>query len=264
MTARSSKRPAKKKKAAEKEKGKRACFTCGRNNHLTRDCFFKGKQKCANCGCFNHETSECRSAAKGKEQEKETTVTEGMPTQNGKRHKVECAQQARNVQDDEEMEDGTYVTQNKLSSDCADIDTNSWLADSAASSHLSNQRDAFEAFTPLNKTIRGVGNTDVPVKGRGTIRLQSQTGQKYMIVLQDVLYVPQAPNNLFSISRLDESGGRAIMGDGHIHLYDKNKMLIAVGRKVERMYLLDIAAQPALERAALSTETANTWQDWHH
>jgi len=29
------------------------------------------------------------------------------------------------------------------------------------------------------------------------------------------------------------------------------------------MYLLDVTAQPALERAALSTETANTWQDWH-
>ena len=110
LIARSSKHPAKQKKAVEKEKGKRACFTCGRNNHLTRDCFFKGKQKCANCGHFNHETSECRSAAKRKEQEKETTVTESMPTQNGKRRKVERAQQACNVQDDEEMEDGMYVT----------------------------------------------------------------------------------------------------------------------------------------------------------
>ena len=264
MTARSSKHPAKKKKAAEKEKGKRACFTCGRNNHLARDCFFKGKQKCANCGHFNHETSECRSAVKGKEQEKETTVTESVPTQNGKRHKVERAQQARNVQDDEEMEDGTYVTRNKRSSNCADIDVNSWLADSAASSHLSNQRDAFTKFTPLNKTIRGVGNTKVPVKGRGTIRLKSRTGQNFVIVLRDVLYVPQAPNNLFSISRLDESSGRAIMGDGHIHLYDKNKILIAVGQKVERMYLLDVTAYTALKRAALSTETTNTWLEWHH
>ena len=109
LTAQSSKCPAKKKKAAEKEKGKRACFTCRRNNHLARGCFFKGKQKCANCGRFNHETSECRSAAKRKEQEKETTVTESMPTQNGKCRKVERAQQARNVQDDEEMEDGMYV-----------------------------------------------------------------------------------------------------------------------------------------------------------
>ena len=74
LTAQSSKCPAKKKKAAKKEKGKRACFTCGRNNYLTRDSFFKGKQKCANCSHFNHETSKCRSTAKGKEQEKETQL----------------------------------------------------------------------------------------------------------------------------------------------------------------------------------------------
>ena len=262
LTAQSSKRPAKRKKAVEKEK-KKACFTCGRNNHLTKDCFFRGKPKCANCGRFNHKTSECRSTGKGKEKESETTISKSVPTQNGKCHKVECAQQACNIQDDEEMEDGTYVTQNEWSSDCADIDVNSWLADSAVSLHLSNLHNAFSEFTPLSKTIRGVGNTEVPVKGRGTIKLKGRTEPGYTIVLWNVLYVPRAPNNLFSISHLDESGSHTNMGDGRIHLYDKNKNLIAVGRKVERMYLLDVTAHIALERAALSTETANTWLDWH-
>ena len=262
LTAQSPKHPAKGKKAVEKEK-KKACFTCGRNNHLTKDCFFRGKPKCTNCGCFNHETSECRSTGKGKEKESETTITESVPTQNEKHRKVERAQQAHNVQDDEEMEDGMYVTQNERSSDCADIDVNSWLADSAASSHLLNLRNAFLEFTPLSKTIRGVGNTEVPVKGRGTIKLKGRTEPGYTIVLRDVLYVPWAPNNLFSISCLDESGSHVNMGDGRIHLYDKNKNLIAVGWKVERMYLLNIAAHIALERAALSTEMANTWLDWH-
>ena len=54
------------------------------------------------------------------------------------------------------------------------------------------------------------------------------------------------------------------MGDERIHLYDKNRNLIAVGRKIEQMYLLDVTVQPALERVALSTEMANTWLNWHH
>jgi len=29
------------------------------------------------------------------------------------------------------------------------------------------------------------------------------------------------------------------------------------------MYLLDVTAQPALKWVTLSTEMANTWQDWH-
>ena len=250
-----------KRKAAEGEKTKKACFTCSRTNHLAKDCFFKGKTKCGNCGHFNHETSKCRSAGKGKE--KETTITKSMTTQNGKHRKVEHAQQAHDVHEDEEMEDGMYITQNIESSDYADIDANSWLADSVASSHLSNLRDAFIEFTPLNKMIQGVGNVKVPVEGRGTINLKSQTGQQYVIVLKDVLFVPQAPNSLFSLSRLDDSSRRVIVGDECIHLYDKNKNLIAIGWKIERMYLLDITAHPALKWATLSMEMGNTWQTWH-
>ena len=231
LTALSSK-CTKKRKAIEKEREKRTCHICGRDNHLTKDCFFKGKPKCTNGGRFNHETSKCRSAEKGKG--KSMTTINSVTTQNRKCHKVEHVQQAHNIQEDKEMEDGMYVTKIKQSSNYADINTDSWLADSAASSHLSNKRETFIEFTPLNKSIRGVGNTDVPVKGRGTVKLKSRTnGQTFVIVLQDVLYVPQAPNNLLSISRLDESSRHMNMGDGCIHLYDKNKNLIAVGRKVE-------------------------------
>jgi len=228
LTAQSLKCTTKKRKAVEPEKTKKACFTCRRTNHLAKDCFFKGKPKCEKCGRFNHKTSDCRSAEKGKEKEK--TVTESVTTQNGKHHKVEHAQQARDIQEDKDMEDGTYITKNTMSSNCADIHADSWLVDSAASLHLSSLHEAFMDFTPLNKTIRGVGNSEVPVKGKGTIKLKSWTdGQSFVIMLQDVLYMPQAPNNLFSISRLDKSSRHANMGDGHIHLYDKNKNLIAVG-----------------------------------
>jgi len=180
-TALSSKRT-KKRKAIEKKREKRACHICGRDNCLVKDCFFKGKSKCTNGGCFNHETSECRSAEKGKG--KSTTTIDSMTTQNRKHHKVEHVQQACNVQEDEEMEDSMYIAKIKQSSDYADINTNSWLADSAASSHLSNKCEMFIEFTPLNKSITGVGNTDIPVKGRGTVKLKSWTNaQTFVIVL---------------------------------------------------------------------------------
>ena len=92
LTASSSK-CTKKRKAIEKEREKRACHICGRDNHLMKDCFFKGKPKCTNCGRFNHETSECRSTEKGKG--KSTTTINSVTTQNGKHRKVERIQQAR-------------------------------------------------------------------------------------------------------------------------------------------------------------------------
>ena len=109
-----------------------------------------------------------------------------------------------------------------------------------------------------------MGDMDIPVKGRGTVKLNSRTNRwTFIIVLRNMLYVPQAPNNLLSISCLDESGRHAIMGNGHIQLYNKNKTLIATGKKVERMYLLQVTVQPAAERSILLKERENTWQDWH-
>ena len=54
---------------------------------------------------------------------------------------------------------------------------------------------------------------------------------KIQIVLSNVLYVPSAPNNLFSMTRLDELEGRAVMGNGVVCLYDKNKLLIVISKK---------------------------------
>lgn len=257
--ASSSKHTSQKRKAVKSEK-KKACHTCGRDNHLSKDCFFKGKPKCTNCGRFNHEASDCRSAEKGKGKSMDS-----MTTQNGKCQKTEHVQQACNIQEDEEMEDGMYVANNKQLTNHADITIDSWLVDSAMSLHLLNLHDAFLNFTPLKKTIRGVGDTDVPVKGRGTIKLTSQTNEEtFAIILKDVLYVPQALNNLFSISHLNESDGHTVMGTGCIQLYEKNKFLIAIGRKVERMYLLHVTVQPAAEHLILSKEGESSWQQWHH
>jgi len=104
LTAQSSKCTTKKQKAAGKAKAKKSCHICGQGNHLSKDCFFKEKPKCTNCGHFNHKASKCRSAkVEGK------STTDAVTTQNGKHHKAEHVQQARDVQEDkdEDMEDGT-------------------------------------------------------------------------------------------------------------------------------------------------------------
>ena len=157
-------------KVKGKSKGKtykqKKCHICGRTNHLAKDCYHKGKSKCENCGRFNHKTSECRAP-----KDKDTT---SVPTENGKRRKVERTQQVRDVQDDEEMEDATYVTHNKRVFDDTEITDRSWLIDSATSSHIANKREDFTEFSPLHKTVRGVEGKDVPVEGKGTVRLISR------------------------------------------------------------------------------------------
>ena len=155
-----------KAKGNGKKTKEKKCHICARTNHLAKDCYHKGKSKCENCGCFNHTMSECCAP-----KDKDTT---SVPTENGKRCKVERTQQVRDVQDDEEMEDATYVTHNKRVFDDTEITDRSWLIDSATSSHIANKREDFTEFSPLHKAVRGVEGKDVPVEGKGTVRLISR------------------------------------------------------------------------------------------
>ena len=213
-----------KKRAREEKKEKTGskkytCTICFHDNHVTDDCFHKGKPKCNNCRKLGHKTPDCWSPAVGKK-------TKGVPTKGGKCHKVECTQQVHNVKEDEEMSDAMYVAQQHVSPDNTDVITsNSWLADSATSLHILNKREAYWCFTSLHTHVKGVGNVLVPVEGKGSVELKSRVNDKrIMIVLPNVLYVPSVPNSLVSLTRLDESGGCAILGDGTIQLYDKPKL----------------------------------------
>ena len=158
------------------------------------------------------------------------------------------------------MEDATYVTHDNDHLHTSKITIDSWLADSATLSHICNNKNAFVQFTPAHTHVKGVGGVFVSAEGRGTVHLISQINKnKIQIVLSNVLYVPSAPNNLFSVTRLDELEGCAIMGNSFIRLYDKNELLIAIGKKKDRLYLLDAKAQPVeIKETALYT-----WADWH-
>ena len=67
-----------------------------------------------------------------------------------------------------------------------------WLADLATTSHMSNAREMFTNFQPLQKAaVTGVGNTFMQAEGKGTIELESEINeQKFIIKLNDVLYIP--------------------------------------------------------------------------
>ena len=245
-----------KAKGNGKKSKERKCHICAHMNHLAKDCFHRGKPKCENCGCFNHKTSECRV--------KKDKDIKSVPTKNGKHHKVESTQQVCDIHDDEEMEDAMYATHRKHMSGDTEITECSWLIDSATLSHITNRRENFTSFTPLHKTVKGVEGVDVPVEGKGTVGITSRVnGHTWTMILNNVLYVPQAPNNLFSVTHLDENGGHAKMDSGITELYDKEKNKIAVGHKIERMYLLN-GETLHKERSNVIKEASNTsWEEWH-
>src|ERR1700678_1854471 len=82
----------------------------------------------------------------------------------------------------------------------------SWLADSACTSHISQNKNLFQNYTPTpGHKVSGFGNVDG--LGRGTVKLESTVnGDTHIITLQDVVHAPDAPHNLILISRADDAG----------------------------------------------------------
>ena len=76
-----------------------------------------------------------------------------------------------------------------------------WLADSATTTHVTNQQDAFITYFPTTgTTVAGVGNTKTLIKGWGTVLLESECeGSTFIFELRNVLHVPTNQNSLLSL-----------------------------------------------------------------
>ena len=115
-----------------------------------------------------------------------------------------------------------------------DISKYDWILDSGTTSHICTARDAFTEFYPLtNTTIQGVGNDPISEQGRGTVILKFDfDGKSYRYQLRNTLYVPDAPNCLLSISRLDDMGGHVEFRNGECILKDKGNHIVGKGYKI--------------------------------
>jgi hypothetical protein len=78
-----------------------------------------------------------------------------------------------------------------------------WLADSAMTLHVCNQHEAFTMFHPLTGTIViGVENLETKAEGQDTVELTSWcNGHKYILQLEDILYIPNNHNNLIALDK---------------------------------------------------------------
>ena len=83
--------------------------------------------------------------------------------------------------------------------DACNVDANNhrliyydWLADTATTSHITHQREAFTDYTPMgNSFITGVGGKEAIIMGRGTVELKSTCNNtEYILPLENVLHVP--------------------------------------------------------------------------
>ncbi|GBE90191.1 hypothetical protein SCP_1900400 [Sparassis crispa] len=144
----------------------------------------------------------------------------------------------------------------------------SWDQFTSAYLAATSQKDTLPTFMPLEaSSITGIGDQSIRALGRGTVEVNSRIGDKtFTFCLKDVLYAPKATNNLVSLTRLDEVGGHFDGGDGGIMLRESGGHAIAEGRKIGRLYLLDMRAKiatPMNEHMNVAHEDNDSWESWH-
>ena len=206
------------------------CYNCKKKGHISRDCWSKGG---------------------GKEGQGPTSKKKGK----GKQEKTNQA--TENIND---ALDIAYMATISVVPE----DGQSWILDSGTSVHISNDRRTFAEYHALtNLTVKGIGKLPAKALGRGTMTIDFKVeGKTIQHRVKDVLYVPEAPNCLVSVSRFEEAGGSVVFKNGKCFLLTKDNRLVGRGTRRGRLYYLDAHAVIAQEYANVA-KVGRSWNDWH-
>ena len=256
-----------------------SCKNCGHPSHDTKDCWWLRKPKCNKCGYFGHLKKDCKKhkgknlKRKGeKKSEKDELKKKKKADEFQESHIVEEEIVCYLDEDKEMYNFDTYDLSNPNKIDERLISYN-WLADSAMTSHVSNTHEMFTNFQLLQKAaVIGVGNISMQAEGWGIVKLESKmNGLKYIVKLNDVLYIPSNKQNLFLLGCWNKAGGYYIGGKNQLILISKDGKNIAKGNKISNnLYKMNLKPQN-LERGGLTTqpesyvntEPAQSWEIWH-
>ena len=236
---------------------KKKCAICGKVNHPTDKCRFKGKPKCGKCGYFGHKTEDCWG--------------DNLPKKNGGKGKGKEQKEHAKIAEADEDAKMSYVAKANVSDASMNEDTvsfYSWYADSATTSHLTNIWSAFldyKSIKPLS--IYGVGKSSIWAYGHGTVEAISfRKGKPKAFQLKETLYTPDVTDNLLSIGRIDEAGGKIIFGNKKVVIYDSKRNMVVDGNlSSNRLYPLNVYHQTVAEESSNMTTMARkgTWTNWH-
>jgi len=87
-----------------------------------------------------------------------------------------------------------------------------------------------------------LGKAYVLAYGQGTVEAYSfQEGKYHTFYLKETFYTPDHPDNLLSIGRIDNNGGKIIFGKNKVVLYDSKNNIVVDGKLTSnRLYQLNV------------------------
>nr|GMC49461.1 Retrovirus-related Pol polyprotein from transposon RE1 [Ipomoea batatas] len=207
----------------EKRRDFPTCKHCGKKGHPPFKCCKRPDVKCGKCNKLGHDERKCKSNFQQKDD----------------------AQVVSEQEEEQMFVASCFTSRSSSSSYC-------WLLDSGCTNHMTGDEELFRELDRSQVSSVRIGNGDcIPVKGKGTVALESCTGTK---LIYDVLYVPDIDKNLLSVGQLVDKGFKVIFENklGIIKdIYDNDVIRIKMRGK---SFLLDPMEE---EQAAYTATTTN-------
>lgn len=206
-----------------KTKTSKICNFCNRRGHFKDQCWFYKK-----------------------ESEKENNKSQRMcnkPNNFQKRNNLShTAKKVTSTSQEDEYEDNKSEENKNVCFTIGKTDKSSWYVDSAATCHISCNKEFFTNFNETRKNdIYLADGTMLEAKGIGNcvIYIKGQEEDIIECTIEDVLYIPEIDGNLLSVRKLTKNGYIIIFTEEECQI-KKNNELIATAKLEEKLYKLKI------------------------
>ncbi|KAJ8044729.1 Copia protein [Holothuria leucospilota] len=208
------------------------CFKCGKQGHYARNCNVRIKPDSNSSSIGNRWCSTCRSS----------THNDSNCRRKNKARKDKISQVADNPD-----EESTFSFKASESRDIpVNVDPRSvLLVDCGATSHIVTDESKFESFDesfrPENHFVEladGSRSNRIALKrGDANVRIMDADGRCVIAKLENALYIPTFPQNLFSVQAATAKGSTVIFHPKYAEIIHKDGVRFSI-EKYGRLYYL--------------------------
>lgn len=205
----------------------------------------KPKKPCGECGVFGHDKDHCYFIYSHRR-------PKGWKPSKGKKHLI---RKDESQEKDKKETKPIMVASLKVSiikSLKTSTKDDNWGMDSGSDVHITFDRDLFDSYKSVKKSVMGVQNTPLEIRGTGTVTLQCNVeGIQKQFIMQNVHYCLDAEYNFFSIGTAKKNGFKFIIKDGRIKCHKDGEVTLSGLRHPEGVtYTIDLCDQSKIPRAS--------------
>ena len=135
-----------------------------------------------------------------------------------------------------------------------------WYLDTRASNHMIGKKSFFHTIDEnIKGRVKFGDGSMIPYEGKGNVSVTFKTGE--VLIIPNVLYLPDLKTNILSLGKLDNQGCKTILNRGFLKIRDKFGRLLTKTKKTSgSMYKLKININ---EKCNLTKEEASEAWLWH-